>query len=167
MRLSHVVLVVLLALAAVQIAYYYPQLPAVVAGHFGASGQPNAWQSKEAFFGFLGVIYVLFAALYWSVPHLILTMPASLINLPNKAYWLAPVRRAHTARVVGDQLSLLGAAQIGFMILVGQLAIQANLPGSSGALSPAIWGFLVAFVVFFALWTVRFVRMMRVSSNSR
>src|ERR1700687_3898882 len=66
MRPPQVALVVILAIAAVQIAYYYPQLPDVVASHFGISGAANSWEPKSTFFGLFGFIYALFAVLFWA-----------------------------------------------------------------------------------------------------
>jgi len=151
----------MLAIAAVQIAYYYPQLPDAMASHFDISGAPNAWQPKSAFFGLFSFIYVIFAVMFWTLPHLIMVTPPSLINMPNKAYWLAPERQGITAHLLGDQLMGLGAGVIGFLILVCQLTIVANLPGRSGSLGPEIWWLTGIFAALMLAWAIRFVRMFR------
>lgn len=151
-------MIIMLAIAAVQIAYFYPELPNVMAVHFGVSGAPDSWQPKSSFFGLFCLVYAIFAGLYWTMPQLIMSLPPGLINLPNKAYWLAPERRAITAHLVADQLAWFGAAQILFVIAVCQLAINANLPGSTGVLSRAIWWVVAIFLAFAALWTIRFYR---------
>ena len=38
----------LIALAAVQVIYYYPQIPQVVASHFDGRGARNGWSSRNA-----------------------------------------------------------------------------------------------------------------------
>ena len=151
----------MLAIAAVQIAYYYPQLPDVMASHFDISGAPNSWQPKSVFFGLFSFIYVFLAVVFWTLPHLIMVTPPSLINMPNKAFWLAPERRGITAHIIGDQLELLGALVIGFLILVCQLAIVANLPGRSGSLGSDVWWLTGIFAAVVLAWVIRFVRTFR------
>ncbi|HEV2879435.1 MAG TPA: DUF1648 domain-containing protein [Candidatus Eremiobacteraceae bacterium] len=163
MRLPQIAIVVMLAIAAVQIAYYYPQLPNVVAGHFGLSGAPDSWVPKGAFFAPFFFVYLLSAVLYLGMPHLIMAMPPSLINMPNKAYWLAPERKEVTAHIVGDQLAWLGVALIAFIISVCQLTINANLPGSRGELGPAMWWITGIFLAFAIAWTIRFYLTFRTS----
>ena len=158
MRLPQIALILALAAATVALAYFYPQLPPVVASHFNAAGVANSWQSKEVFAGMFCFVYMLFATVNLVLPHLIMSMPAQLINLPNKGYWLAPERRLSTAHLIGDQLAWLGAAQIVLLAFVGQLAINANLPGSDGRLGPAAIWFVAAFLVFMVFWLVRFYR---------
>jgi uncharacterized membrane protein len=161
MRPPQVALVVMLAVAAVQIAYYYPQLPDVVASHFGISGAADSWEPKSNFFGVFGFIYILFATLFWALPHLIMASPPALINMPNKGYWLAPGRREITAHLVADQMSWFAVALAGFLIAVCQLAIVANLPGRSGNLGSGIWWLLGIFLIFTIVWLTRFVRSFR------
>ena len=159
MRASHIALIAALAVAAFQLAYFYPQLPAVVASHFNAAGVPNAWQPKSVFVGTLIFVYAFFAFMSWAMPHLIRTMPPALIHLPNKAYWLAPQRREQTAHVLGDQMGWFGALEVGFIACVVQMAINANLIGSTGHLGPALLFVTGAFVVVLVVWTVQLYRM--------
>lgn len=161
MRPSQVALVVVLAIAAVQIAYYYPQLPNVMASHFDISGTPNSWMLKSAFFSLFCFIYIFYAALFWALPHLIMASPPSFINMPNKDYFLAPGRRAITAHLIGDQIAWFGVALTGFLIAVCQLAIVANLPGRSTNLGSGIWWLLGIFLIFTLAWLARFVRSFR------
>jgi len=165
MRPPQVALVVMLAIAAVQIAYYYPQLPDVVASHFGISGAADAWEPKGHFFGLFCFIYVFLAALFWALPHLIMVSPPSLIHMPNKSYWLAPGRRAITAHLLGDHTAWFGVAVTGFLIAGCQLAIVANLPGHSGGLRPWIWWLLGIYLAFTLVWLIRLVRLFRLPSG--
>lgn len=159
MRRSHIALLAALAVAAFQLAYYYPQLPAVVASHFNAAGMPTAWQPKALFVTILCFVYVLFAVITWAMPQLIVSTPPAMINLPNKAYWLAPERRVRTAHLLGDQMAWFGALEVGFIVCIAQLAINANLPGASGKLGPALFMITGAFVVVLVVWTIRLYRM--------
>ena len=60
-KFSGMVFIILLILCIAQAAYYYPLLPDNVASHFGASGRPDAWASKE-FFVKIYLIAVAFVA---------------------------------------------------------------------------------------------------------
>ena len=52
----------LTGVAVLQVVYYYPQLPAVVASHFDGHGAANGWSGKEFFFGLYLVILLLLVA---------------------------------------------------------------------------------------------------------
>ena len=155
MRRSAIIIVVLLALAAVQIAYYYPQLPATLASHFNAAGAPNSWQPKQAFFAIYGLVTILLVAVYLIVPRVIFMLPPELVNLPNKAYWLSPQRRAETQAFLMDHFATFGAATLTLTIVVFQLAILANIPGNAPSMPPAIWVLLVAYLAFTAIWIIK------------
>lgn len=161
MKISQAVIVALLAVAAVQFVYYYPLLPTTIASHFAASGAPDSWQPKSVFFALFAFVYLLFAGIYYWLPHLILTLPTAFINLPNKAYWLAPRRRAATADWVADNLSWLGVGMLALIIATGQLAINANLPGATHTLSPVIWMLLAGYLVVGGWWVLRWYRKFR------
>ncbi|MBV8164957.1 MAG: DUF1648 domain-containing protein [Candidatus Eremiobacteraeota bacterium] len=158
MRASHIALIAALAIAAFQLAYFYPQLPPVVASHFNAAGVATGWQPKALFIGILCLVYALFALISWAMPHLIMTMPPELIHLPNKAYWLAPQRREQTAHVLGDQMGWFGALEVGFVTCVTQLAINANLMGANANLGPGLLFVTGAFVLVLIVWTVQLYR---------
>jgi len=130
-----------------------------VASHFNAAGVPNAWQPKSFFAMTLGLLYLLFTLLWLSIPQLLRAVPVSLVNLPNREYWLAPERREHTAHAIGDQLAWLGAIQIALIAFIAQFAINANLPGSSGRLHPAVPWVAGGFVILLGIWLIRFLRM--------
>lgn len=117
-------------LHAAQTIYYYPRLPAVVAQHFGPQGNPNGWAPREFFFGLSWAILLLLSALLMLTPRLLNRMPASMINLPNKGYWLAPERKTKSLEFMQRQLEWMAVITVAFLVLVMHLAIRANLnPG--------------------------------------
>ena len=94
----------LLVASIAQHAWYWPQLPERVATHFGVDGQPNDWMSRTD-------STMLLAGLQIGVPSFLLVMntissrfPESMLNIPNKDYWLSPERRgttlAHMSRMM-------------------------------------------------------------------
>jgi uncharacterized membrane protein len=148
---------VLVLAGALQSAYYYPQLPSIVAAHFDAAGRPNGWAPKGAFLALYGLVVALMIGLFLIVPVLIARLPVSLINLPNKEYWLAPERRRQTWVTIQSYLSVLGNATVAFVISVFQLVVWANL-SPPPLLSPVMWLLLLVLLAFAAIWAVRFMR---------
>jgi uncharacterized membrane protein len=145
---------VLLALVVVQIAWYWPRLPATVASHFDGSGRPNGWLSKEMFLAvYAGVVALL--AVVFSAARFI---PTSLWNLPNRGYWLAPERRAATVARFGDAMAWFANATLALVLVTFELAFRANLPGGTFA-APPMWLFLAVYLVFTGGWSWRFFRM--------
>jgi uncharacterized membrane protein len=161
MRISAILIAVLLAFAAVQIAYYYPQLPNTLASHFNGAGAPNSWQPKQGFFITYGFVMLLLVAVYLIVPRIIFMLPPELVNLPNKAYWLSPQRRGETHEFLVNHFAAFGAATLTLIIIVFQLAILANIPGNAPSMPPLIWVLLVAYLAFSGLWIVRLLAKFR------
>lgn len=166
MKAQRGVSLALLVLAALQIAYFYPQLPDTVASHFDGAGRPNGWAPKGAFLALYAAVVALMAGLFLIVPVLLVRLPVALINLPNKDYWLAPERRQQTWAAIQVHLLTLGNATVALVLIVFQLAIRANL-SQSPTLSPAIWILLAAFLGFAVTWTVRFFRAFRLPPGVR
>lgn len=96
MRLSRVILLFLIGVFVAQIFYYYPYLPEIVASHFNGFSEPDNFVSKQSFVLLKGVILMLVVFEFALLPLLIEKMPDSLLNLPNKNFWLAKERRAET-----------------------------------------------------------------------
>jgi uncharacterized membrane protein len=106
----------------------WSQLPDTMASHFGLSGRADSYMSKEGFF--LVVVLVgggALAAIFAS-PMLMRRLPPSLINLPNRHYWLANDERREVAieRVAG-LLGGMGVATAALLAVAIDLVMQANL----------------------------------------
>ena len=78
------------------------RLPERVPVHFGPSGEPDRWSSRnELTWGMAGV-GIFYLLLFGLGAFLFPKIPARLWNLPNRDYWLAPERR----RATGDALNV-------------------------------------------------------------
>lgn len=153
---------VLLAAAAVQIAYYFPRLPDVVASHFNAAGTPNSWEPKQLFLWLYVIVLLAITAVGLLVPRVILTVPPEMINLPNKDYWLAPERRAMTMEYFLDHFSIFAAGTLTLIVCVFQLVFVADLSGASGLPSTSPWVLLAGYFIFAAIWmTTLFLKFRR------
>jgi len=157
---ARTVFLALIAATLAQMAWYYPRLPVRVASHFDAAGQANAFLPKDAFFAVHLVVLGLMSLVFLVVPALIVRLPPTLINLPNKEYWLAPERRVRTAEKLQSFLVGFGNVMVLFLLLVFGEAMRANLLPRPH-LSNRIWVMLVLLGVWVIGWTVRLVRAFR------
>jgi uncharacterized membrane protein len=144
-------------LASAQYAYYAPRLPEIVGSHFGASGAANGWQTKAAFFTTEILIVALAAVLGFGVPRMIAAVPVSLINLPNKSFWLAPDRREETICYLQMHMAWIACALLAFLLFVMELVFRANLQQPPRLNSAALITGLAAFLSFAAISTIRLI----------
>jgi uncharacterized membrane protein len=156
-RLPNSIFVALLFVAAAQYAYYSRRLPEVVASHFGARGAANAWQTRTAFIAMELLIVVVAAVLTFAVSRMIAAMPASLINLPNKQFWLDPQRREQTMSYLRAQFAWFGCALLAFLLFVMELAFRANLQTPPHLDSSAFVPALLVFLASTGIWSMRLI----------
>lgn len=154
-RLPKLIFVLLVFYAAVHFSYSYAQLPEVVASHFNASGAANGWQPKSAFFTVFVGVSMLALLMGFAIPKIIFAIPAELINLPNKRYWLAPERRAETTQFLSAHFAWFGCALYLVMIFAFDYAVQSNLHPGNPPNVERMWYFLLGFLIFAAAWTIR------------
>lgn len=157
MRSSRILILLLIALAILQVTHYSPLLPERVASHFDGAGQADGWSSKSEFLITNLVLVAGIGLLFLGIAALLDKVPNAWINLPNKDYWLAPDRRAATLDVIQRQMEWLGAATVVLLLGITQLTIEANLTGRP-ALGEVFWVLFGGYMLFMAVWLVRFVR---------
>jgi serine/threonine-protein kinase len=117
------------AAAAAQHAWYWNQLPDRVATHFNFSGTPDDWMSKPAATSLLLATQILIPWFLVGITALTAWLPISLINLPNREYWLAPERRRESLAFINCELAAIALAVAWFMAAVSHLSFEANLSG--------------------------------------
>lgn len=160
MRVRHLALIVLVLLFLVQNLYYYPILPSIMASHFDGGGVANGFASKNAFFLLEFVGFVLIAAEMALLPWLTGKMPDAFINLPNKAFWLAPDQRLYAFAKFKTYFQWFGVGLLTLAICVNQLVYNANLTRES--LDQGIWVVLGLYLLFVVIWMIKFVRAFRI-----
>ena len=146
-------LVFLLLMGWAQLATYYPAMPAKMATSFDFAGKPKDWAGKDQFSltyaGLLLVIGGVFAGLAWATKKI----PARLVSLPNKDYWLAPERRDETCRFLSVYLLWMGNATLVFLMAMLHATMVANWR-SPPELGLSLWRPLAGFLLFVAVWCV-------------
>src|SRR5215475_101650 len=156
-RVPQAVFLLLAFLGFLQARTFAVGVPGMMATHFGASGAANGWQTKGQFFFIELVMLGVCILIGFGVPFFISKAPPSLINLPNKEFWLAPVRRDHTIAVLRIQMAWFACALLTFLIVVNQLVFNANeavphhLNGSQFTIA------ILTFLAFVAIWTIRLI----------
>lgn len=156
-RVPQAVFALLVFLGFLQARNFANAMPGVMATHFGASGSANGWQTKGQFFIVEIVMLGVCLLIGFGIPFIISKAPPSLINLPNKDFWLAPVRRDHTIAVLRMQMAWFACALLTFLIVVNQLVFNANQSVPRHLNGPQFTIALIAFLGFTAVWIIRLI----------
>ena len=155
-RTAIAVFVLLCVVCLAHAFYYYPRLPDRVAHHFGASGRPDAWSSKMHFLIFYVVTVAVTAATFLGVGLAMPKIPNSLINLPNKDYWLAPGRRRQTLDYMFPQLLWFGSLTMILLLDMFHQAFQLHL-GKATRLNH-FWISMGCYLVATTVWCIAIYR---------
>jgi uncharacterized membrane protein len=149
----------LLAAAAALILHLTLQLPDPAAVHFDATGRANGLMTRAACRDFmllmtLGVPLVITSATAL-LPRLV---PASMINIPHRDYWMAPERARDSLGFLSEQGLWFGCIFVVFLAAVDGLLVKAN------SVSPPEFPqklFVAMLILFFCAVGAWFVRMLR------
>lgn len=161
------VLLILAGLCVLQFLYYAPRMPEQMASHFDNVGLPDGWSGKTAFFLlYAGMLFFVFLS-FRVLPGLLSRFPDSVVNLPNKAYWLASERRAETFLRIRQHLGHMGTGVLIFILAVFQLVLMANLTEGRRLNTQLLWVLLLLFLLFALFWTVMFIRSFRMPTEKR
>jgi uncharacterized membrane protein len=121
------ILAVILSLALP--VFYYSHLPETVASHFNFKNEADDWMSKKSFFIIQIGIILFTSALIGGFAILVTRLPESIINLPNKDYWLNGERRNESLSLLKRFMLWFGTLTLGFLSLVMQEVYTANISG--------------------------------------
>jgi uncharacterized membrane protein len=143
------------------LAFYYPLIGATAASHFGISGEPNAHQTKAAFFASWILAILMPGIVALGVPSMLGHIPVALINLPNKEYWFAPQRRAQTQHDFAQHFAWFGAASLALVVAVMNLVMRANLPPSQVIEPKGFWLLFALYLAFVVWWLARVFALFR------
>jgi uncharacterized membrane protein len=154
-RLPKLIFVLLALYAAVHFLSLYPQLPGVLASHFDGRGNPNGWQTKQAFFTVFVGMSVLCALIGFGLASIIGLLPSRLINLPNKQYWLAPEHREDTLYWLKAHFAWFGCVIYAVTIIFINYAVQSNLHSGHPPGVAHLWYAIGGFLTFLIVWLIR------------
>ncbi len=160
MSLVRTILYLLIGVFLAQIVYYYPNLPETVASHFNGLGEPDGWMSRQNCVIFEGVLLLIIIFEFTLLPLVIEKMPNSLLNLPNKNYWLSAERREATFGTIRNNFEWFSVALLSLFTAVNQLVFRANI-NRENLLSTEMWLIIGAFLAFTIIWLIKFIRRFR------
>jgi uncharacterized membrane protein len=161
MRASRALLFLLAAAGVVQLLHYYPRLPETMASHFDGAGQPDGFQSRNAFFTLCAAMLVMALVLFGGLGALFRRIPSKWFNLPNRDYWLAPERRDETIEAISAQMEWFGAASLALYLFVIQMVVETNQTSEPRLDSRSMFVVLGFYLLFTAIWITRFIRRFR------
>jgi len=157
-RVPKIIYCLMLTVGVISWVRSYLLLPERMASHFRYDGMPNGWMPKDAFFLVMSLMLGLTIIVAFLVPRLIAALPDNQINLPNKAYWLAPARRRETFQFFATQMAWFGCAILLVLIVGTSLAIKANLAPDGRFDNGTMIKVMAAFLFLIVLWTIHFLR---------
>lgn len=117
-----------LCVAGFHVLHYYPSLPETLAVSFGTAGQPNGWMTRDGFVAYYFALLVFVTGVFSGLGALLPKFP-HLINIPNKAYWIASERKEATLRDLRRWMNLLAAVLAASIISMHQLLFEINIKG--------------------------------------
>lgn len=127
---NKIMIVLTIVVCIFQIVMWYGDLPEMVPSHFDANGDVDGQMSRNAFCAMMGLLNL---GLLIGLPltgYLAKHLPDSLVNIPNKEYWLAPERRDASLSVMTDFVSAIawmtGWLFIGIFQLSAWVGIKAR-----------------------------------------
>jgi uncharacterized membrane protein len=143
---------------ALHLASIWSDMPETMASHFSAGGRADAFMTKQGFFLVMALVGGGSVAAVFVAPALIGFLPARLVNLPNRDYWLADDgRRKEAIGRLAGLLGWVGAATTGLLVIATYLAVEANIHRASFDEKT----FLIFLGIYFVLILAMLVQIMR------
>jgi hypothetical protein len=103
-----------------------PSLPAVVASHFSAGGVADGFMPRDMYVLFMGAVSLGLPLAIGALLSQMHRLPVSLINIPNRAYWLAPERADASRQYLARHGNVFMALLVAFMCFVHWQVVDAN-----------------------------------------
>jgi uncharacterized membrane protein len=135
------------AVAAIQLVHYSSRLPATLAVHFNVSGAADGWSSRTGFIFTYGAIEAAVAVFSLTFAFLAGRLPASAVNIPNRDYWLSPERSESTISFLWGRVLWLEATTLAFLVAVAEIIFRLNLSGGAPTLPSRFFTTLAVFVI--------------------
>lgn len=151
-------LLVLIGAAVVFIFWSSRRLPDLVAAHFDSAGRTNGHMPRALYLALMLLVTAVVPLLLVVLPRRALAGSVERINVPNRAYWLAPERRAQTVAFLSRQMALFAAFVVLFLCYVQWLVVRANALAPPTLNSRALLAGLAVFLGCTFSWTLRVMR---------
>ena len=110
--------------------------------------------SKSGFVLFALVMQFGLAAVMFGCGWLIKVLPTSMINIPNREYWLADERRDQTLAESQSMMAWIAAGTAILLMLMFYLAIDANLGEEKRLNATASWICVAIYLIWLLVYCV-------------
>jgi len=138
-----------------------PGLPDRVATHFGAGGVADGWMTREGYRLYLLAFAIGFTCFIVAMVGVVPRLFPAAVNVPHRAYWLAPERRAAAAAYLLAHACLLGVLIQATIAGAHWLVREANGVSPARLAAGPFVALLAAFFVLFSAWLVVLFRRFR------
>lgn len=125
--------------------WYWPLLPDPMATRFNEQGQPTGWMAKLPATLISAALLTILPLFLIGSSLVIRWLPISMINLPNREYWLAEERREETIQWITTWMLWLTVSVTLLMVAINHLTFIANRDNTPISLF-LMWGMLGLFV---------------------
>ncbi len=157
--LSFYAFIFLLGVALAQAIYYFPVMPDPMVSHFGFNGEANSYMSKNGFFAFEAILFLVMTGSFLVMPWAFEKYKVKAgINLPNKDYWLAPARADYFYAYFRESFAWFGVATLILLIGVMQMTFAANMQANPVLDNVEFLILFIGYLLFTAIWTISFCR---------
>ncbi|MBN2506564.1 MAG: DUF1648 domain-containing protein [Verrucomicrobia bacterium] len=150
--LPMIVWLLALALFIVSVLMLGQNLPDRVATHFGISGQPDGWMTREAHVRFFLLFGAGISVLPIALCYLSRFFPVWTLNIPNKACWTSPEMHPIACAFVFRHSFWLSSLSLAWFATLHHLLVEANRR-TPVAMSPmGVVALTLVFLVGLGLW---------------
>ena len=154
MRLPYLVFAALGVVLLADLGLTVPSLAEPVATHFDGAGIPNGWMTREAYVIFMAGFGIGLPLLVVGVPRLLPRWFPKRTKIPNRAYWLAPERRAETQQFLNWHMAWLGNLMVLFAFAIHHLVVMANASRPPRLPHAPLFFIIGCFLAGITVWTV-------------
>ena len=142
-------------------------LPLQMASHFNAEGIADGFMSQEGYTNTMLALIVLVPGLLTLTPLGMRKLPANLINIPHKEYWLTPERREHTFQTLHRFMSVMACFLLLFLSYVHWLVILANERQPPAMSVPNIVLGMIVFLLLIGGWSLLLHRQFKLTDPTK
>ncbi len=142
-------------------------LPLQMASHFNAEGIADGFMSQEGYTNTMLALIVLVPGLLALTPLGMRKLPANLINIPHKEYWLTPERRELTFQTLNRFMSVMACFLLLFLSYVHWLVILANERQPPAMSVPNIVLGMIVFLLLIGGWSLLLHRQFKLTDPTK
>lgn len=146
-------LLVTVGICLAQMVLWHSHLRDPLPAHFDGAGQVDGEMGKTEFYLLMGFVNGIFLIGIPLLGPAMKKIPNSMINLPNREYWLAPERRDKTLRTSSH--FLIATGWISGWLMIGMFHLTAEVAiGIRRSINPEFYWVLGIYLVVLTLATV-------------